>query len=1598
MKLPVGLLGGLVAAAGLLPQFSLAAAFNAGDLAVYRVGDGSAAVTSAATAAFIDEYTTAGTLVQSLPLPTAASAPNLACTNSGTATTEGLATLSADGAYLVGGCYATVPGTASITGSSAATIPRVIFRIDSSGSIDTATGLTDTASGGNPRGAASTNGTDLWATSSSGGVRYVPLHATSSVQLNSTSTNLRGVAVYGGQLYISSGASTIRLAAVGSGTPTTGSQTLTQLNGVSASGTHNAFALLDLSPTVAGVDTLYIADEGAGITKYSFDGTTWTAKGTVGAAADTYRGLTAVVSGSNVNLYAIRKSADLVSIVDTSGFAGTFTATPAVLASADTNKAFRSVSFAPASATAPPAPTLTVTAPASIPEGNSGTSTATFTVSLDSPAPAGGVSFTIDTQDGSASAGSDYVAISAASGSIAANASSTTIDVTINGDTVHEGDETFLVKLSNIQHTANSTASVIATITDDDPAPTISVADATVIEGNSGTATANFAVTLSNPSATDVTFTAQTMDGTATTADNDYVALDAATITIPARSVNGTVQVIVNGDTNIEPDENFSLLLSNASGGTLANTSATGTIQNDDSVTPTISINNVTQAEGDSGTSNFTFTVSSNVNAPAPDGYTVSIATADGTATAGEDYVATPPAATVTIPAGMSSVQFAVVVNGDRKIEPNETFSVTLSNAPAGTQLGTAVGIGTIVNDDAAPALSVANASISEGDSGTQTLNFTVHLSSPATQGGVQFDVATADGTATTSDHDYVANALAGQTIAEGQQDFTFAVTINGDTTFEPDETFSVRVTNIVGASNAGATVTATGTILNDDSKPTLSVADASVIEGNSGTNPALFTATLSSPAPTGGVTFKINTADGSATVADHDYVAVVNATGTIAAGATSTTFTVTVNSDAIVEPNETFTVNISAITNAGNTTASATGTILNDDDLSIMEIQGHGTTSPFNGRVVTTARNVVTAMKSNGFFMQDPYGDGDPTTSDGIFVFTSTAPTVLVGNEVTVTGTVQEFSGSTEISGSLTVTVTNATAPRQPVAYVLDDSPPTNDPTTGICMGRNSTIDIAEADVDGYQASNFACLDGMLVTMNDGTVTGATFGNSSSDGVHTGTPTGMYAMVGGGPRPFRGPGAQYPGIAGHPEIPLWGGEPEVIEIYYPGLAFDPTSYIYDAGTHFRMTGVLQGFKASGATSPIYEIYPYSMTTLTPAPTYPQPVSDSAAGTLTIGSQNLLHFFNDTADGHDTSGYNDKCGASGGPANGSSDTCPTTSEYHARVAKWTRQICDVLKAPVVMDIEEIENIAVARDLAASIQAVPPTGIGCGVSYQPYLIPGNDVSGINIGILVRSDVSVASVTQMYVNTMTSNCSSGSSCLLNDRPPVLMDATWNGYRFALLAIYDRSLSGLGDPTKPYIGPKRAEQAAQIASIAQAWQTGATLAGAGDARQSAAGVITPGPFDIVGDASVPLIVAGDFNAYEFSDGYADVTGMIMGTAVKAQNLYWYDGSAANTDTPAYVAPTPTLVDSGIKSEPASHYSYNFSGFAQEIDHILLSRAAWADFVSISNAHGDADVSEASSIILDSTTAARSGDHDGQVLTIAIDRIFADGSDPQP
>ncbi len=239
------------------------------------------------------------------------------------------------------------------------------------------------------------------------------------------------------------------------------------------------------------------------------------------------------------------------------------------------------------------------------------------------------------------------------------------------------------------------------------------------------------------------------------------------------------------------------------------------------------------------------------------------------------------------------------------------------------------------------PSLTINDVSQNEGDAGTTTITFTVTLSTPAPV-PVTFDIATQDNTATTADNDYVARSLTGQTIPAGSQTYTFDVVVNGDVNLEPTETFFVNVTNVSGAIVSDGQ--GVGTIATDD-VPKLSVNDVSLPEGNSGTTTFRFIVTSNLPAPSSGITFDIGTQNGTA-VSNTDYIARSLISQSIPAGQTSYTFDVTVNGDTLVEPNETFFVNISNVSaNASISDAQGQGTIQNDDvaGLVISQIYGGG-------------------------------------------------------------------------------------------------------------------------------------------------------------------------------------------------------------------------------------------------------------------------------------------------------------------------------------------------------------------------------------------------------------------------------------------------------------------------------------------------------------------------------------------------------------------------------------------------------------------------------------------------------------------------------
>lgn len=261
----------------------LTAQFIPGNLVVLVAGDGTTTLSSAAAKITLKEISKTGSTsgLKSVVLPSSISGTNRRLVQSGSATSEGCLTLSEDSRYLTCVGYDTTVGTASVVGL---TIPkRIIARIDSLGTVNSST-QTISYGGNNIRGAVTSDGSTFWTTGANTGVVNISLGTTGAgTVVSSTITNTRWVNIMNGQLYVSSATGTYQsISAVGTGKPTNTGNSITALSGLPTTGGNSfGFLFLDRSPSISGPDLLYVADQTLGILKYSFDGSTWTARGSV---------------------------------------------------------------------------------------------------------------------------------------------------------------------------------------------------------------------------------------------------------------------------------------------------------------------------------------------------------------------------------------------------------------------------------------------------------------------------------------------------------------------------------------------------------------------------------------------------------------------------------------------------------------------------------------------------------------------------------------------------------------------------------------------------------------------------------------------------------------------------------------------------------------------------------------------------------------------------------------------------------------------------------------------------------------------------------------------------------------------------------------------------------------------------------------------------------------------------------------------------------------------------------------------------------------------------------------------------------------------
>ena len=371
---------GIVATLSLFQlPFCEAAPITSGNLVIYRVGSGANTLANTGNNVFLDEYTTAGVLVQSIEMPSTGAGTKLV--SAGNSTAEGPMSISPDGKWIgFTGYNSTISAASSITSATSAAVPRVAGILNTETGTYSLTAMGTFFSAASPRGAVTNDGNKIWAVGGNSGVVYGTVDGstpfvTSSTTANTTSigTNIRVIGIFGNELYQSTGSGTLPTVGLLAGDPLvnglpTASTFLPNIprQGGTPVTSRYGFVFLDLDPTVSGDDTLYCVDDSntsGGIWKYAKDSTgTWNSKGSITAVGRAIRGITAKVDGTQVQLFMTAVGNTLHSYTDTNAVSSALTGTVSTtgtdysplstLVTAASNTAFRGVTFVPGAPTA----------------------------------------------------------------------------------------------------------------------------------------------------------------------------------------------------------------------------------------------------------------------------------------------------------------------------------------------------------------------------------------------------------------------------------------------------------------------------------------------------------------------------------------------------------------------------------------------------------------------------------------------------------------------------------------------------------------------------------------------------------------------------------------------------------------------------------------------------------------------------------------------------------------------------------------------------------------------------------------------------------------------------------------------------------------------------------------------------------------------------------------------------------------------------------------------------------------------------------------------------------------------------------------------
>jgi len=628
---------------------------------------------------------------------------------------------------------------------------------------------------------------------------------------------------------------------------------------------------------------------------------------------------------------------------------------------------------------------------------------------------------------------------------------------------------------------------------------------------------------------------------------------------------------------------------------------------------------------------------------------------------------------------------------------------------------------------------------------------------------------------------------------------------------------------------------------------------------------------------------------------------------------------------------------------------------------LAIDVIQGAKSTtaqvvSPYVGQAVQTS-GIVTAIASTGFIIQTPDGaaDANPLTPEGIFVYTGTGKvpnTVAIGNLMQVTGTVATFPALNTASH---IPGTELEAPLNIVQLSTGQPLPAPIPLTSTNLSPAGGI---------YQLTPY---EGMRVSFTSLTATSGTDG-SLNEATETQTSNGeFYAVITGTPQPFREPGIDIrdTAIPGAPSgVAKFDDNPERIFVDSGFLVGNTPINVSTGATLPNVTGVLDftdSYDDNYVPARLLIDPAYNTANITPGITV-QPVPAAAANQFTVASYNIERFYN-TSSADDlyyvpagVNGYNGTSSTaivSTGQTFTSEAVDITQAAYTSRLQKVSLAICNVLNAPDIVTLEEVENQSVANDIAAQINTT------CNVAYTAYSTDNStyysqDGTGISVGFLVKnSTVDKLGFTQYGQGETFTPTGASNPIALNDRPWLVLNAGIKragakDYPVTVIVNHMKALTGVNSTTSTSTRQKKELQAEDIAKYIQ------TLQAAGQ----------------------HVISGGDFNAFEFSDGYTDTLATYTNTNLLPATQVVQPGAAGLV--------TPGLTDLALLLPANQRSSYNEYGSSQILDHLVVTQDLAAAGAHMVYAHLDADFPLVD--YNDATTPARTSDHDAAVGYFAI------------